>query len=146
MRTTNCQFANGSQHLVTHGKSPALSDATQTREAEGLEDVAFLLARSGHAGKCMFGGKRWTGMSSNSLVSIAFGEADERLPSDSSDLAACYRTVMRLPKHRRTDAVFDHLEAGERHVESKYEGSIKWAREDTGWPGRATLSAGSAGQ
>lgn len=119
-------------------------DATQTREAEGEADVGFLLARSGHAGKCMFGGKRWTGMSSNALVSIAFGETDEGLPSDSSDLAACYRTVMRLPQHRRIDGVFDHLEAGERHVESKYEGSIKWAREDTQWPGRAALNARDA--
>jgi hypothetical protein len=122
----------------------AIPDPTHTREGELREDVAFLLARSGHAGECMFGGKRWTGISSNALVSIAFGEPGEAVPSDSSDLAACYRTVMRLPRHRRSDEVFDHLEAGERHVESEYEGSIKRARENTEWPGRVALSARDA--
>lgn len=126
--------------------SPTTDSSAVSGSAEGLrdaqEDIAFLLARSGNAGNCMFGGKRWTGISSNALVSIAFGEPDNGLPSDSSDLAACYRAVMRLPAHRRTAAVFDHLEAGERHVEGKYDGSIAWAREASEWPGRATLTEG----
>lgn len=113
-------------------------EGERLREAQA--DTAFLLARSGNAGKCMFGGKRWTGISSNALVAIAFGEEDAGLPSDSGDLAACYRAVMRLPAHRRTAVVFQHLERGEQHVESKYPGSIDEARKAAEWRGRAALA------
>jgi len=146
MRAVETNWNSGPDNLVAAILALAATPTPPTlsedlREAERLrEEVAFLLARSGQAGKFTFGGKRWTGVSSNALVSIAFGEPEEALPSDSSDLAACYRAVMRLPMHRRTDAVFDHLETGERYVEGKYEGSIEWAREDAEWPGRAALA------
>lgn len=101
------------------------------------EERDFLLARSKAAGSCSFSLERWTGMSSNALVEVAFGEPNGCLPMDGQDLAACYRTVTRMPKHLRTDAVFDQLEQGEREVS---ESNLTWAREVTRWPGRAALS------
>lgn len=79
-------------------------EKTLTR-AELEADFAFLLARSSAAGSCRFGGKRWTGMSSNSLVAFAYGGKQDRMPSDRNDYGACVRTYVRLPKHRRTAAV-----------------------------------------
>jgi len=72
-------------------------------------DIAFLLARSGHAGSCSFAPGRWTGMSSNAIVSVAFGGPQSAMPSDREDYAACVRTYARLPRHRRTEAVRDAL-------------------------------------
>lgn len=94
----------------------------------------FLLARAGHAGSAYFGPGRWTGMSSNALVTVAFGGSDDSLPSDVGDLAACYRTVLRLPEHLRTVAVMAQLKRGEEHVERKYPGSIVWARDAAEYP------------
>jgi hypothetical protein len=62
----------------------------------------FLLARAEDAGGWMANPKRWTGTSSNVLVTFVFGgpEPTEReYPRDPSDLMACYRTVDRLPEH-----------------------------------------------
>ena len=101
----------------------------------------FLLDRVGHAGKCMFGGKRWTGMSSNALVDVAFGRKNDRLPLDGSDLAACYRTVMRLPDHLISRAVIAQLQEGELFVAGRHPGSITWARDDAEWPGLIKLQA-----
>lgn len=99
----------------------------------------FLLARAGRAGSASFGGERWTGMSSNALATVAFGGEDGCLPSDGSDLAACYRTVMRLPTHLLSEAVFAQLEQGEALIASKYPDHLDWAREATEWPGREAL-------
>lgn len=102
----------------------------------------FLLARAGHAGMASFGGEgRWTGLSSNALVTIAFGGKDNSVPYDLGDLAACYRCVMRLPRHLLTDAVFDQLEVGERYVGKRYE--VDEARQRANWPDnpRAALRA-----
>ena len=73
--------------------------------AEQQADTAFLLARAGHAGSCSFAPGRWTGMSSNAIVSVAFGGDQIALPSDMSDYLACVRTFRRLPRHRRTPTV-----------------------------------------
>lgn len=94
----------------------------------------FLLERAKAAGSCSFSDGRWTGMSSNALVEIAFGGKNDCLPSDSSDLAACYRTVLRLPEHLRTPAVLEQLNSGEKLVGSKYPDGLEWAREVSGWP------------
>lgn len=92
----------------------------------------FLLLRCSNAGKVSFHNERWTGVSSNALVDVAFfGREDNSLPWDGQDLAACYRTVMRLPEHLKTDAVFAQLKRGEDNVSSD---NLKWAREVTGWP------------
>lgn len=72
-------------------------------------DIAFLLSRAMAAGSADFTSGRWTGMSSNSIVAVAYGGAQENLPWDRGDYAACVRTVRRLPKHRRTDAVMEAL-------------------------------------
>lgn len=122
----------------------ALTQA-QARVAELEQERDFLLARAGHAGSVRFGGKdRWTGASSNVLVTIAFGGEVGKYPDhpfDSSDLAACYRTILRLPVHRRTQAVFDQLKLGEAFVGAEAEAR---ARKAANWPGeklaRATLS------
>lgn len=108
-----------------------MTPAGEVAEVEKLKaERDFLLARSGAAGKVSFGGERWTGMSSNALVTIAFGGEDNRLPLDGSDLAACYRTIQRLPAHLLTERVFKQLHRGENHVGAK---SLGWARTATAW-------------
>lgn len=77
--------------------------------AEHQADIDFLLLRSSEAGKCTFGGHRWTGMSSNALVRLAYGGEQDCMPSDRSDYHACVLTVKRLPIHRRTPAVMAGL-------------------------------------
>lgn len=79
----------------------ALLDALSRSE----EDTAFLLARAGHAGSSSFTKGRWTGMSSNAIVSVAFGGEQTDMPADKSDYLACVRTYRRLPRHRRTPEV-----------------------------------------
>lgn len=72
-------------------------------------DIDFLLLRAGSAGSCSFRSDRWTGMSSNAIVCLAYGGEQRAMPSDRSDYAACVRTVRRLPKHRKTPKVMDAL-------------------------------------
>lgn len=83
-------------------------------------DVAFLLLRAGAAGSVSFTRDRWTGMSSNAIVAVAFGGELRTLPSDVSDYLACVRTVRRLPKHRKTPAVWEALRKGREAVRAKY--------------------------
>ena len=69
---------------------------------------------------------RWTGTSSNALVRYAFGgdaPASGEYPMDPSDLAACYRTVWRLPDHLRPRDgwVADMLHRYRVAVESRYD-------------------------
>src|SRR6185437_6610498 len=77
--------------------------------AEMEADIAFLLLRAGSAGSCSFTSDRWTGLSSNAIVALAYGGKQESMPSDRSDYAACVKTVRKLPKHRRTQEVMDGL-------------------------------------
>ena len=121
----------------------ATESASLAREDALRAERDFLLARASKAGSCSFGGGRWTGLSSNALVTVAFGGEDDCLPSDSSDLAACYRTMLRLPRHLLSDKVWEQLEDGERYVGSKYPDDIAWAKEAAEWPeaARAALSA-----
>lgn len=77
---------------------------------EQLEaDIEFLVLRADDAGSCYFGEGRWTGASSNSLVTFAYGGKHSCMPSDRDDYGACLRTVRRLPKHRRTKKVMAAL-------------------------------------
>ena len=76
---------------------------------QAAADIEFLLARCECAGSCSFGSDRWTGMSSNAIVSLAYGGKQDAMPRDRSDYAACVRTVRRLPLHRRTPEVMQAL-------------------------------------
>ena len=67
-------------------------------------DVVFLLARANNSGRIRFG-CRDTGISSNSIVNIAYGITDlseQELPSDRFDLDACRLMWEKLPEHRKT--------------------------------------------
>lgn len=118
-------------------------EATRTLEAqigELREEVSYLLDRSSEAGRCRFGGKRWTGMSSNAINAVAFGRDDPGdMPFDSSDLAACYEMLKRLPKHLLTAAVQDRLILAEQRLLERYPEEIESAREYAEWPGYAAL-------
>lgn len=83
-------------------------------------DIAFLLLRAGCAGACYFGSDRWTGTSSNALVSVAYGGDQDAMPWDRGDYAACVRTYVRLPTHRKTGAVRDALNAAREHYLLRY--------------------------
>ena len=85
-------------------------------------DIAFLLARAGGANCCHFSDdERDTGMSSNSLVAIAYGSTEKQvMPSDRSDLAACKRAYSKLPEHRKTVIVIAALEAAREVIANKY--------------------------
>lgn len=69
-------------------------------------DVAFLANRCKNVGRARFydGEHRDIGLSSNSIVSIAYGLADikdQKLPHDDDDLNACERMWEKLPDHRK---------------------------------------------
>jgi hypothetical protein len=78
------------------------------------EDIKYLLARAGQAGSCHFSDEgRDVGMSSNSLVSIAYHEiliVDQVLPLDQGDLDACQLAFDRLPAHRKNQSALMALE------------------------------------
>lgn len=107
--------------------------------AEHDDDIAFLLLRAGCAGSCSFTSDRWTGLSSNAIVAVAYGGEQTNMPSDRSDYAACVRTVRRLPKHRQTPAVKEALRKAKAaylknypdHVSSlaRRAARIKWEEE-----------------
>src|ERR1051326_6687670 len=82
--------------------------AQTTSKARLQAEIDFLLARAANANSCRFDDpKRWTGRSSNALVRFVFGgdaPAPDEFPRDPSDLAACYRTVARLPEHLKIHA------------------------------------------
>jgi len=78
-----------------------------------LEDVRFLADRSARTGGVAFGDReRDTGMSSNSIVAVAYGMkgVHPRLPGDQSDLNACEEMWKKLPAHRKTYAVLAAME------------------------------------
>lgn len=103
-------------------------------------DIAFLLLRAGAAGTASFTSDRWTGVSSNALVALAYGGAQSEMPSDRGDYAACVRTYKRLPRHRKTEAVRAGLRLAReaylsRCPEDRYPESRRVARE--AWLARA---------
>lgn len=68
-------------------------------------DVKFLLNRAMQAGCCSFREDRDTGLSSNSIVAIAYNRIPldaQELPADANDLAACENMWCKLPGHRKT--------------------------------------------
>lgn len=105
------------------------------------EEVSYLIDRSCEAGRCRFGGKRWTGMSSNAINAVAFGRDDPGdMPYDSADLAACYETIKRLPKHLLTERVAARLNEAEKFASQGYPDAVDAAREYAEWPGFAAAA------
>lgn len=89
---------------------------------ELLADIDFLAKRQQKASSISFYGERDTGVSSNSIVSIAYGVAkleDQSFPSDLPDMIACENMWKKLPAHRKTG---DGLTAMERARECDYYG------------------------
>jgi hypothetical protein len=84
-------------------------------------DVVFLADRGSRTGSCrVFDmSERDTGMSSNSIVGIAYGlvSLDKQfLPSDMEDLMSCRRMWSKLPDHRRTDDAKEAMKRAEQAV------------------------------
>jgi hypothetical protein len=80
-------------------------------------DVKFLCKRARLAGSWRSDKKRSWGISSNAIVTLAYGGPWPRrlgmecqMPGDQYDLAACERAVKLLPKHRRTPKVMKALQ------------------------------------
>ena len=85
-------------------------------------DNSFLLARSMKAGSCSFREGRDTGISSNSIVAIAFDVIklnEQEMPNDKADLAACIRAFDKLPYHRRTKDALEALKRAKQALEAE---------------------------
>lgn len=77
---------------------------------ELIKDVEFLVKRAAKAESMTGFSRRGSGMSSNSIVVIAYGLLENQyLPSDTSDLAACERMWLKLPAHRKTPKVIEAM-------------------------------------
>lgn len=84
------------------------------------EDIEFLAKRAGRAGSFDASEGRDWGISSNSLVSLAYGVGDLQMPADWWDYAACERVMSRLPVHRQTDVIRDAWAVQRMHVASRW--------------------------
>jgi hypothetical protein len=79
-----------------------------------LKDVEFLADRATRTGRVEFNGPRDTGMSSNSIVAIAYGLwplTDQIMPGDAADMASCERMWRKLPEHRKAGDALSAMEA-----------------------------------
>lgn len=89
-----------------------------------MADREFLLDRSTKAGTCRLSGYRDTGISSNSIVAIAYGIEklkDQRMPSDHADIEACRNMWEKLPKHRKTKDAKQAMTRAEIVIDREYE-------------------------
>lgn len=79
---------------------------------ELIKDVEFLVKRASKANSCNFRDYyRDSGISSNSIVAIAYEQSDiQILPADIYDLLACERMWLKLPIHRKTAKVIEVME------------------------------------
>jgi len=85
-------------------------------------DKKFLLARCAKAGSCSFCKERDTGVSSNSIVAIAYGKIklnEQDMPSDEADLAACIKAFGKLPRHRKTKNAIEALSRAKQALRKK---------------------------
>ncbi|MDD5303086.1 MAG: hypothetical protein PHS14_08240 [Elusimicrobia bacterium] len=90
-------------------------------QSEYEADIAFLLARARQAGGIYFSEERDVGLSSNSLVAIAYGSAESQtLPRDQSDLDACEHAFAKLPEHRKTIEARAALARARTAIDKKY--------------------------
>jgi hypothetical protein len=85
------------------------------------DDIDYLARRAQRAGSFSCSERRDTGMSSNAIVSLAYGVGEQgALPSDRSDYAACVNAVRGLPRHRRTPKVMDALRKAKEAFKARY--------------------------
>ena len=78
------------------------------------EDIKFLAERQLKAGSFGLSSDRCTGLSSNSIVAIAYGIIsieDQELPADISDMRSCERMWEKLPKHRKNGWALEAMKA-----------------------------------
>ena len=83
-------------------------------------DIEFLARRAARSGAFSYSQDRDWGVSSNSLVSLAYGVGGLEMPSDWWDYAACERAAKNLPAHRRTSEIDAALALQRAHVAKKY--------------------------
>jgi hypothetical protein len=86
------------------------------------QDIEFLVKRAGNASRISFTEERDTGMSSNSIVSIAYGYEqleNQIFPSDMGDLKSCRNMWKNLPEHRKTDIAIEALKRAEAKLSGK---------------------------
>ena len=100
-------------------------DENARLKAENTElkaDLLFLSNRAEQAGRCRLSGYRETGISSNSIVSIAYNHIklqDQVLPSDESDLQACKNMWEKLPEFRKTANAKKAMERAEQALKGE---------------------------
>lgn len=83
-------------------------------------DIDFLSRRAQRAGSFSTDEARDWGISSNSLVSLAYEVGSLAMPSDWYDYAACQRAYAALPEHRRTPKVTEALAQQKSCVAARY--------------------------
>ena len=88
-------------------------------------DIEFLATRQKRTGVFYADQKRDWGISSNSLVSYAYGVGVPEMPSDWSDYAACVRVARTMPRHRRTSLVMTALAVQKQAVEKRYSAATR---------------------
>lgn len=91
-------------------------------KTELIADIKFLARRSMLAGTCSFTPERECGVSSNSIVAIAYGIEklkDQNMPSDEWDLEACKNMWRKLPKHRKRTNACNAMAAAEAAIKLK---------------------------
>lgn len=89
------------------------------------QDIKFLAERQLHAGSVSFMGEREIGISSNSIVAIAYGIQPlekQKFPSDLSDVKSCENMWKKLPEHRKKG---DGLKAMVKALTAVYYSNIK---------------------
>lgn len=87
--------------IVIH-KRMAKNNASRERQLK--EDIKFLSERQLKSDSISHSGKRETGISSNSIVSIAYGLIpleEQEFPNDLADMNACENMWYNLPDHRK---------------------------------------------
>lgn len=78
------------------------------------KDIIFLAIRQLKAGSIPLLGYREVGVSSNSIVAIAYGLeslCDQILPCDADDMQSCENMCKKLPDHRKTGDALKAIEA-----------------------------------
>ena len=88
---------------------------------EEKADFDFLLDRAGRCGAIHFTEGRETGISSNSIVGIAYGIVPlekQEMPGDFSDLNACRNMWKKLPAHRKAGDAKTAMERAEQKIMS----------------------------
>lgn len=97
-----------------------VAEVTRQRD-ELLKDIDFLAHRQQKAGSVSFTEERETGISSNSIVAIAYGivkPENQSLPCDWSDLNACRNMWKKLPDHRKTGVVLNAMQRAKFAIKS----------------------------